>query len=155
MSNIDVRQLLESTGAATTGFNTRDEGTPVLRVDVNAALTAASGVRVNPPHLTKLLQSGTVTFTPEVFGEPDFVQAYLNSELVGTATEEPYSFEVDTTGIQFGRATVEFRAYKDDEVDTKLLDILIDNTGGSFPILENFDGGPLGFASFDARCSRA
>jgi thermitase len=148
----ELRELLELSGDPTTNFGLRQQDNePVRRLNIATALSQTSSVVLRAPRPMRLIQSGVITLTPEVIGEAEMVSAYLNGELVSSLSAAPWDFEIDTTDIQFGRATVEFRAVKSGDLTSKVLDILIDNTGGTFPILEHFDGGSVSFTPIDAK----
>jgi len=131
----EVRSLLETTGAPTTGFTQ----SAVKRLNVGLALEGVGAVRIYPPQLTKLCYSGTVTLRPIVHGTPDRIEAWLNGVLVDTQAAAPYNFDFDTSAISYGYAGIEFRAYKGGESFNAQLPMLVDNTSGSFPVTEDFE----------------
>jgi thermitase len=149
LTNDEVRFLLISTGADTSGFQNTDP--PVLRLDIEAALDAVDAIRITAPKPTAMIQQGTITLTPEVNGEPDFVEGYFNGELVDVLTSEPYTFEIDTTSVSFGRVQAYFVAKKNGEQASATVPLVVDNTQGNFPVVEDFESTSTDFAAVDLK----
>lgn len=143
----EVRELLETTGAPTTGFT---EGT-VLRLNIGAAIAGAGAVRIYLPELDQLTHGGVLTLRPTIHGDAERVEAWLNGVKVDELTAAPYNFEIDTTGISFGYAGVDFRAFKGGEMFSSMLTLLVDNTQGSYPLTEDFEETARNFLPLDVK----
>lgn len=148
----EVWSFLEDTGQPTTGFvNSGNPGNPLLRLDLDAAFDQIGAALVSAPRPNDLVQSGMLNFTATVTGVPDRVELYLGGVLMQVLTSAPWNFSLDTSAVDFGVRTVELRAIKGAETNSDSLEILIDNSGGTFPILEGFDSASSAFAAIDGR----
>ena len=132
----EVRALLEDTGAPTTGF---DPGNPPLRLDVAAALAEAVAVKVVAPPVDQLFYTDSIIVQPDVRGEPDSVQYLLNGELVHSAMQPPWAATIDLSGISFGYGSITIRGVRGADTDEAYMTLLVDNTGGTFPLVDGFD----------------
>ncbi len=131
-----VRSLLEDTGAPTSGFSTTN---PPLRLDIAAALEELASVKVVAPAPEQLIYQGSITVAPDVRGEPDTVEYYVNGALAATAANAPWSATLDLSSIQFGLTTIQIHAIQGADSSDAYLDIIVDNSSGSFPVVEHFD----------------
>jgi subtilisin family serine protease len=147
-----LKTALETTGDSAPGFQTSDEGNPVLRMNLANAFASVAKVSVKVPQLSQLVQSGTVSLTPTVNARAKSVDCIFNGASVGTLTAAPWTFNVDTTGIGFGAVPVQFVAHDGADSATASMDLLVDNTVATFPIMENFNAAdPPVFAGVDAK----
>lgn len=147
LTNQDIRDILLSTAAPTTGFT---EGT-VGRLDMGAALSEAAGLRVELPVLDKLIYSGDASLTVEVGGDPERVDCYLGGELADSRTNAPWTFTVDTTSIDYGIAVVQFVAVRGLEQSSRDAYFLVDNSAGLFPLTEGFENGNRDFLPLELK----
>ncbi|MBN2083402.1 S8 family serine peptidase [bacterium] len=131
----EVKAYLETTGDAVSGFA---EG--VRRLNVGAAVEELNRVHISIDYApTRLLQSGIITLTPQVTGEADRVECYLDGDLVGQKTAAPWDFAIDTSGIDYGLAEIAFWAYQGTDSTQATLELLVDNSTGQYPVVESFD----------------
>lgn len=135
LTNQEVRDLLENNAAPTTGFT---QGT-VGRLDVGAALQEVTPIRMDVPRLNKLSYSGTVSLTVDVTGTPDYVDCYFNGHEVGRRENAPWTFSIDTTGLDFGLGNLQFVGVLGEFEATAQMNLLVDNTAGTFPVTESFE----------------
>ena len=149
LSVAEVRSLLEDTGAPTTGFSTTN---PPLRLDIAAALEELISVKVIAPVPDQLIYQDSIIVQPEVRGTPDQVEFFVNNELAATANNAPWAADLDLSAIQFGYATIQIHAIQGINTSDGYMEILVDNTSGSFPVVERFDQ-PLNrsFVALDVR----
>lgn len=148
----EVWDLLELNGQPTTGFvNSGNQSDPLLRLDLAAAFAQIGAPVVSAPRPNDLIQSSTVNFSATVSGNPDRVEMYLGGVLMETLTSAPWNFSLDTRSVDFGARQVELRAIKGSDSNSDFLDILIDNTAGTYPVLEGFDNISSAFAALDGR----
>jgi len=136
LTNQEIRNLLEDNAAPTTGFTEGEVG----RLDVAAALAEVTPIRLEVPHLSKLVYSGTVSLTVDVTGTPDRVDCYFNGNPVGSRENAPWTFSVDTTALNYGLGSVLFVGVLGQLEASAQLSILIDNSAGAFPVTESFEG---------------
>ncbi|MDQ3022872.1 MAG: S8 family serine peptidase [bacterium] len=141
----EVRQIMIDTGVTTTGFTGS-----VPRVNAAAAVAAAAGMQIKAG-LPQLISRGTITLTPEVAGLPDRIEAYFDGTLVGSDDTAPFEFQIDTSGVLFGTASVEFRGFQGVEQKSEFLQLAIDNTTATFPMLEGFETFTPSLLPFDAQ----
>jgi thermitase len=142
----ELRDLLLSTGVPTTGgYNPA-----IPRVNAAAAVGAAAGMQIKPT-LPRLIASGTVSLSPEVAGIADRIEAYFNGVKVGEDSSAPFEFQIDTTSIVFGTASVEFRGFQGSDVKSEFVTLAIDNSAASYPLLEGFETGNLSLLPYDAK----
>ncbi len=147
LSVSDVRGFLETTGAPATGFN----NPAVLRLDIAAALAAVNTLKLYAPEPTRLIQHGVISLQADVSVTPDDVQCFVDGALRETKTTGPFTFDIDTSGITFGKASVTFVAHRGADTSTDSIELLIDNTAGTYPVLEDFESGGEYFKGIDAK----
>jgi hypothetical protein len=143
----EVRNFLVTTGAPTIGFN----NSAVLRLDMAAALTAVNTLKLFAPEPTRLIQHGAVSLQADVSITPDSVDCYVDGVLRESKTTGPFTFNIDTSGITFGKASVTFVAHRGADTSTDSIDLLIDNTAGAYPLQEDFESGGEYFKGIDAK----
>jgi hypothetical protein len=132
----EVWDRLVTTTAPTSGFSGTN---PVGRLDIAAALGTIEELSIAPPKLNQLVYNGVVFLEPEVTGQPDSVEMYVNDQLIDGKTIAPYIFSFDTAPINFGVATVDFCTVRGDQRTFVTIDLLVDNTTGQFPVGEGFE----------------
>lgn len=147
LTNTEIRNLLEDNAAPTTGFTEGDVG----RLDVAAALAEVTPIRIDNPHLSKLVYSGTVSLTADVTGTPDRVDCYFNGNPVGTRENPPWTFNVDTTALNYGLGNVMFVGTLGELEASAQLNILVDNSSGAFPVTESFEGNTRDFQPLELK----
>ena len=131
----DVKALLETTGDPVAGF-----GEGVLRLNVGAAIAELAAVHVSIPYQpTKLVHAGVVSITAEVAGEADRVDCLLNGSVVDSKTAAPWDFAIDTSGIEFGLARIEFIGHQGTDTSSAEISLVVDNSAGAFPVVEGFE----------------
>jgi hypothetical protein len=123
----------------------------VLRLDLAAAFSQLGGLRIRLPELEQLVYHGPVTLEPQISGEPDRVDVYLNGSLAATDAAEPWSFVLDTSSIYFGLANVLFVARRGADSANASLPLLVDNSSGSYPVVDDFEPGSRSFYGLDAK----
>lgn len=143
----DIKDLLETTGDEVSGF---EDG--VLRLNVGAALDELNKVHVSIPYQpAQLAYTGTIALAPDVRGEVDRVDALLNGEIVDSKTAPPWDFSIDTGGLGFGIARIEFIGYQGTDSSSASLSLLVDNTDGEFPVVEGFEDATPAFLGLDLK----
>jgi hypothetical protein len=152
LTRTQLLTVLKTTGDPTTNFQNSTEGTPVLRMNLASAFDDIAHVRVSAPQLARLVQNGMLSLTPAVNSRAKSVDCLLNGDLVSTLSAAPWTFSIDTSSITFGPATVRFVAHDGADSSTVDLPILVDNTAGSYPLMESFNAAdsPV-FAGVDAK----
>jgi hypothetical protein len=136
LTNNEIRDLLEDNADPTTGFTEGDVG----RLDIAAALAEVTPIRLEIPHLSRLVYSDTVPLTVEVTGTPDRVDCYFNGNPVGSRENPPWTFSVDTSALEYGLGSVMFVGVLGQLEASAQLSILVDNSAGAFPVTESFEG---------------
>ena len=140
----EIRNILETTGDPVSGFQ---DG--VLRMNIGNAMAETTAVQLSLPRPDQLVHHGTITITPEVAGDVERVECYFNGVIATTLYEEPWDFEIDTTGVNFGLTTVEFRAAQGSETASESLQIMVDNSNGVYPLTEGFENATRDFIPVD------
>lgn len=143
----EVRNLLESTGAPTTGFT---NGT-VPRLDIAEALNNTVAMGIEPPDISRMIVSGLFNLSPEVTGEPESVECFVNGAPYETKTAAPWDFAIDTTSQAFGNLEIELVATSGQSSKTAEVNLIVDNTTGGFPVNANFETPALNFTNHDPR----
>ncbi|MBN2081802.1 S8 family serine peptidase [bacterium] len=147
LTNQQVRDLLEANTDPTTGFTQGDVG----RLDIGEVMAQVTPIKVDPPRPNRLVYSGAVSLTPEVYGDADSVECYLNGNLIGSLDSAPYTFSVDTSPVEYGFANIMFIARLDQLEATATLNLIVDNTAGSFPVVESFEDNNRDFLAVDVK----
>lgn len=146
LTNQQLWDKCVSLGVPTTGF-----GYSVPRIDLLALLRDLAGLTVDSASVPQLISSGTVQLTPVVQGGADRVECWFNGQLQQTKTAAPWTFDVDTSSVGFGEASVEFRGYSGTIQKSAYTKLAVDNSGATFPILEDFEGAGGSFIAYDAK----
>ncbi len=91
--------------------------------------------------LPKAVQSGVLSFTPSLAQNVNQVEYTFNGEGPVIAVEAPYTFEYDASSLPFG--SYEFsalaRGEATDATDFVTFHVIVDNSTGAFPFMENYE----------------
>ena len=147
LNNTNIRELLLSTAAPTTGFT---EGT-VGRLDIAAAMADVTPLSLELPRPSQLYHHGTIQVIPTVGGTPDELQCRVNGNLVETLNQEPWVFNVSTGSIDLGVAIIEVTAVLGQIIAVDEIRVLVDNTTGVFPLSEDFEGSGGNLVKYDMK----
>jgi len=143
----EIKELLETTGDEVSGFEAG-----VLRLNAGAALAKLNAVYVTIPYQpARLVHSGLLQLTPDVRGEAERVDALLNGSVVASKTSAPWDFVIDTGGLEFGLANIEFIGYQGADSSSASISLLVDNSTGAFPVVEGFEDATPAFAPLDLK----
>ncbi len=116
--------------------NIRRDGADIL-IDVSIG---APDIEFDLP---KAVFSGYISLEPTLAANVSEIEYTFNGSPVVTVTESPFTFEYDVSSLPFG--SYEFRALArgsaTDDTDEVILHIIVDNTTGTFPLMETFDRG--------------
>ncbi|MCB1186930.1 S8 family serine peptidase [bacterium] len=121
----ELRQLLVSSGAPTTGFGEH----PVPRLDIAAAFDKLHGLSISAPQLGQLTQSGMLELQPLVIGEADWLSASAHGMELARAGDAPASVTIDTTMLPDGAHELVIRAGNATSTVQCSLPVVIDNSG--------------------------
>ncbi|MEZ5336864.1 MAG: S8 family serine peptidase [bacterium] len=142
----ELRELLISTGAPTTGFGEH----PTPRLDIAAAFDKLNQLAIEAPALTQLSQSGTLLLEPELHGEPEWISVSARGRELDRASGAPWQLEIDLTQLPDGSHSLLLQAGANGKLVSTELPIVVDNSGsGTYPLSEDFDSGLLSFSALE------
>ena len=121
----ELRELLVSSGAPTTGFGEH----PVPRLDIAAAFDKLNGLSISAPQLGQLTQSSMLELQPLVIGEADWLSASAHGMELARAEDAPASVTIDTTMLPDGAHELVIRAGNATSTVQCSLPVVIDNSG--------------------------
>jgi len=117
-------------------------------VTINAQITSFT---FDFNSLPPMIGTGTVDIAPNIDGNLDKVELYLNDALVFEATSPPYSYSWDTTEMVFGQVLIRGIGYTPSEQREVAQDMLVDNTPVLFPFADNAENGFFQIFPLDSR----
>lgn len=144
----EIRELLISSGAPTTGFGEH----PTPRLDIAAAFEQLKQPQISLPPLEALVQSGNLQLEPDVSGDPGRLGAGIRGMELDTATAAPWQLELDLTGLPFGEHVLSLRTGQGSPAETLDIPVLVDNDPiGRFPWADDFTSPFCVTAPLDAK----
>jgi hypothetical protein len=148
LSVSEMRELLISTGAPTTGFGEY----PAPRLDIAAAFEALQQLKISLPPIATLAQNTQLTLLPAVDGEADWLSASLRGTELAHSTAAPWQLDLDLTGLPFGSHELLLQAGNSAGSASLSVPIIVDNSdSGIYPLAEDFESGMLALAALDPK----
>lgn len=148
LSVAEMRELLISTGAPTTGFGEY----PTPRLDIAAAFEALQQLKISLPPIATIAQSTQLTLLPTLDGEADWLSATLRGRELARSTQAPWQLELDLTELPFGSHELLLQAGNSAGTVSLSVPIVVDNSvDGVYPMAEDFENGMLALAALDAK----
>jgi len=91
--------------------------------------------------LPRRVFSGNISITPSLANNVSRVDYYFGGNPIGTVSEAPFSFELDTSNLVFGSYELKGIAFGEatEITDEAKVQVIVDNTRGAFPLMETFD----------------